>query len=446
MVSSIKAIHLNPYGNSIVYISLIIIATLFVDLLFTRVPFYGYKTQTSPYTILFFIGEVLIFAIFQYLYLNLVRDMVRGKQKQGSPRSSFKYIDKGIAVAQILLIIILVYIIGEILMTNAYHTILISMVVWISCTSAVLILGTLIFKFIQWFKISHDRLILSYAFAIGLIILNCGVILAYINSSLESRPNTIPSTRPAINNAHALQIPLNNAYTVTSFLSFIGLWAATIFSLRDYSRSIGGIKFWLAVSLPILYFLSQSEFIFGPFILSHRFLDPITFFRIYTISFASTKLVGGIMFAIPYYLVSRKINDPKVKNYLKLTSVGFILLFLSMQVFSLPLLPYPPFGIIAICFLGLSSYLILVGIYGSAISVSEDSMLRKSIRKLVIKETELVDTFATAQMEQEIQTKVVETTKRLSRYMIQETGIESSLKEEDIKKYCKEVLAEIKRK
>jgi hypothetical protein len=73
-------------------------------------------------------------------------------------------------------------------------------------------------------------------------------------------------------------------------------------------------------------------------------------------------------------------------------------------------------------------------------------MLRRSIRKLVIKETELVDTFATAQMEKEIQTKVVETTKRLSRYISEETGIESSLKEEDIKKYCKQVLAEIKRK
>jgi len=446
MAPSLKAVHLNPYGNSIVYISLILIATLFVDLLFTRLPFYGYKIQTSPYTLTFLIVEVLIFAVFQYLYLKLAHNMVSPKQKQGSTRSSFKYIDKGIAVAQILLIIILASIIGEIMMTQAYHTILISMVVWISCISAVLILGTLIFRFIQWFKISHDRLILSYAFAMGLIILNCGVILAYINTSLESRPNTISSTRPAINNAHALQIPLNNAYTLTSFLSFIGLWAATIFSLRGYSRKIGRIKFWLAMTLPMLFFLSQSEFIFGPFILSHRFLDPITFFRIYTISFASTKLVGGIVFAIPYYLVSRKINDPKVRNYLKLTSVGLILLFLSMQVFSLPLLPYPPFGIIAISFLGLSSYLILVGIYGSAISVSEDSMLRRSIRKLVIKETELVDTFATAQMEQEIQNKVVETTKRLSRYMSQETGIESSLKDEDIRKYCKEVLAEIKRK
>jgi len=419
---------------------------LFVDLLFTGLPFYGYKTQTSSYTILFFIGEVLIFAIFQYLYLNLVRNMLPRKQNQESPRSYFKYIDKGIAVAQILLIIILVYIIGEIVTSQAYHTILISMVVWISCTSAVLILGTLIFRFIQWFKISHDRLILSYAFAMGLIILNCGVILAYIYTSLESRPNTIPSTRPAVNNAHALQIPLNNAYAVSSFLSFIGLWAATIFSLRGYSGRIGRVKFLLAMSLPMLYFLSQSEFIFGPFILSHRFLDPITFFRIYTISFDATKLVGGIMFAIPYYLVSRKINDPRVRNYLKLTSIGLILLFLSMQVSSLPLLPYPPFGIIAISFLGISTYLILVGIYGSAISVSEDSMLRKSIRRLVIKQSELLDTFATAQMEQEIQIKVVETTKRLSRYISQETGIESSLKEEDIKKYCKQVLAEIKRK
>ena len=49
-------------------------------------------------------------------------------------------------------------------------------------------------------------------------------------------------------------------------------------------------------------------------------------------------------------------------------------------------------------------------------------------------------------MEQEIQEKVLETTKRLSDTIRNETGIASSLQEEDIKRYCKEVLAEIKRK
>ena len=87
-----------------------------------------------------------------------------------------------------------------------------------------------------------------------------------------------------------------------------------------------------------------------------------------------------------------------------------------------------------------------MGIYSSAISVSEDAMLRKSVRKLIVKETKLLDSIATAQMEQEIQNKVLEATKRLSDTLSKETGIESSLQEEDIKRYCKEVLAEIKRK
>jgi hypothetical protein len=446
MAPSLKSIHLHPYGNSIVYISVIIIATLFIDILITKFPIYNYKTQSSTYTLLFFISEVLIFGLFQYLYLNLVYKMVPRDQASESRKSYFHNIDKAIMVPQILLLIIFVYIVGEMVFLHSYHTILLSVVVWISCTTAIIVLGTLIFRFVQWFRISHDRLILSYAFALGLMVINFSIILAYINTSLESRPNIIPITRPTVNNANVVQIPLNNAYTTSSFVSFIAIWAASIFSLIGYVKKIGRIRFWLAVSLPMLYFLSQSEFFFGPFILSHCFLDPITFFRIYTLTFASTKLIGGIMFAVPYFLVSRKINNPTVKNYLKLTAIGVILLFLCIQVSSLPLLPYPPFGLISISFLGLSSYLILVGIYGSAISVSEDSMLRKSIRKLVIKETRLVDSIATAEMEQEIQNKVISTTKRLSDNIRKETGIESSLNDEDLKRYCKEVLAEIKRK
>lgn len=56
-----------------------------------------------------------------------------------------------------------------------------------------------------------------------------------------------------------------------------------------------------------------------------------------------------------------------------------------------------------------------------------------------------MDTFATAQMEREIQAKVVETTKRLSRYISEETGIESSLQEQDIKEYVKIVIQEARR-
>jgi hypothetical protein len=121
--------------------------------------------------------------------------MVPGGQSSESRRSYFQYIDKAFAVPQILLMIIFVYIIGEMVLLYSYHTILLSVVVWISCMTAIIVLGTLIFRFVQWFRISHDRLILSYAFALAMIVLNCSIILAYINTSLETRPNIIPSTR-----------------------------------------------------------------------------------------------------------------------------------------------------------------------------------------------------------------------------------------------------------
>lgn len=48
--------------------------------------------------------------------------------------------------------------------------------------------------------------------------------------------------------------------------------------------------------------------------------------------------------------------------------------------------------------MGLSSYLIFIGIYSSAISVSEDSKLRASIRKSVEAEVNFIGNIASAEM------------------------------------------------
>ena len=129
--------------------------------------------------------------------LNTLNVAPHGKSAE-SHRSFLLYIDKLIPVTQIILTMFLSCIIAELVFLHAYHTIFISIVVWISCITAVVLLGMLIFRFIQWFKTSNDRLILSYAFALGLIILNCGIILAYINTTLESRPKLIPSTYASV--------------------------------------------------------------------------------------------------------------------------------------------------------------------------------------------------------------------------------------------------------
>jgi hypothetical protein len=127
-----------------------------------------------------------------------------------------------------------------------------------------------------------------------------------------------------------------------------------------------------------------------------------------------------------------------------ISAYGFVLLFISEQAIVLTYLAYPPFGFVTISFMGLSSFLIFTGIYSAAISVAQDSNLRKSIRNFAINESKLLDSIGTAQMEQEVQKKVITFTKQNQARIEEETGIETSLSDQDIERYLEQVIKEIK--
>jgi hypothetical protein len=92
----------------------------------------------------------------------------------------------------------------------------------------------------------------------------------------------------------------------------------------------------------------------------------------------------------------------------------------------------------------LSCYLIYTGLYSSAISVSQDAGLRQSIRKSAIEEVKFLESMGTAQMKQELQKRVLTIAKENSDIMTEETGVQPSLSEDDMKQYLEEVLKEIK--
>jgi len=87
--------------------------------------------------------------------------------------------------------------------------------------------------------------------------------------------------------------------------------------------------------------------------------------------------------------------------------------------------------------------LILVGIYSSAISVAQDTKLRQTIRKSTTEESKLLISIGSAQMEQEIQRRAVKVAKDQQQTMAEQTGVQSSLTEHDMKQYVSEVLKEI---
>jgi hypothetical protein len=117
-------------------------------------------------------------------------------------------------------------------------------------------------------------------------------------------------------------------------------------------------------------------------------------------------------------------------------------LFTSNQAIVLSFTQYPPFGLVTISFVGLSSYLVLLGISSSAISMSNDANLRREIRRLAIRESKLLDSIGSAQIEDEVRKRVLHIA-QLHKSDSGESGVPSALDEEDVKQYLGDALKEI---
>jgi hypothetical protein len=222
------------------------------------------------------------------------------------------------------------------------------------------------------------------------------------------------------------------------------LWVATVFLLHHYSRKVGKIKYWVVVTLPLVYFLSQFPallFNIFDFLIEE---DPFFYGYLLTLVFTLSKPVGGILFGIAFWMMSRGIpRTIAVRDYLAISALGFVLLFISDQAIVLISIPYPPFGIAAVSIVGLSCYLIFVGIYYCAISLSNDNKVRHEIKKFAVQESKLLGSIGSAQLEKDIAEKVLAITQRQD-FAAENLGVPSSLSEDDIKKYVEDVLHEIK--
>jgi hypothetical protein len=125
-----------------------------------------------------------------------------------------------------------------------------------------------------------------------------------------------------------------------------------------------------------------------------------------------------------------------------IAAYGFILFYVAGSAMASQA-AYPPFGLASVGFTGLSCYLIYAGLYSSAVTVSQDTALRVSIRKSVTEQTKFLHSMGTAHMEQELQSTVLKIAKKHSDEMTEKTGIETSMTDSDIKEYMAMVLNEI---
>jgi hypothetical protein len=192
--------------------------------------------------------------------------------------------------------------------------------------------------------------------------------------------------------------------------------------------------------------LSQFPSLFFNFFNDYLRVDPFFYGILLTVIFVISKVAGGLLFAIAFWTMARTIRKGNpLRDYLIVSAIGFILIFVSNQAVILVSAPYPPFSIASTSCMGLAAYMFFIGIFYSAVSISRDTELRKSVRQSAISEFKLVGNIGYAQMETQMQKVVNKIIKEQRDEISTKSEVPSLMEQEDVSSYMKEVMDEIRK-
>jgi hypothetical protein len=282
----------------------------------------------------------------------------------------------------------------------------------------------------------------------SLIVFNLVMTSLIVNINLSDRPERLREFAGGSMDLSAGKYDfLAFLHRISTVVSFLSIWLTTsllTFSSRDRLRK--QIRYWVMPIMLLVYFLVSyfAQSILNPILAPLLYQDPILVSLSLILVFSLIKPVGGIMFGIAFWNISRTVRYEKtLRDYMVISGYGFLLLFSANQSTSLVLGPYPPFGIATISILIVGAYLIMIGIYNSATLVSTNIDLRKSIQKIA-RESKLLQLIGKAEMEKEMD-------KTVTKIMEQTGESEDSMKshydldEQEIKIYLEEALEELKK-
>jgi len=387
---------------------------------------------------------VLLFAIVQVLLIRNLNGVLKPllMDRQNWLKSIFNLL-KAIQFGLMILLFVLLY---QIIANLSYNPILMITIICLTYLFAIINLAILSERFIKWSI--NNRTYVSIAFGISTISILANSILTvfFVTFVLLGQPTEIKLhfgiLIPPITSS---LIPLKIFYSTSFLISYLVTWFTTLMIIYNYSKKIGRIKFWVLVTLPMIYVVGEFQVILLPFFRQYLYLDPVFFTVSYTIFFGIVKLAAAVFFGIGLWVMARKIEQESLKGFLRLSAYGLMLIFVSNQTNLLLGSLFPPIGLLIVCFVGLAAFLLLSGTYSAAIYVANDITIRKSIRKSVKKEFELLGNIGTSEMTLQLNKKILSKVNSLSAHLKENTGIESSLTQEDIKDYTREVVEEISR-
>ena len=387
-----------------------------------------------------FIGIAIIFAITQYFILAYIRQSNKETQARALHLDLTYWI---VSIAQYVLVGILAFVILQIMITQQYSIVTLYDSHVISYGLWIVILGLLAKAFFSWYRLASKNVLV--------IILALSMIAYVINgiAGMASYFDMLAQQKPVITSKDVAYFPdfsyatlgsqINIIYQIAAGVAYVLTWIGTVKLLYPHIKKLGKIRFWIIMGAAMVYYLvSFPLFVLGYFTPSEN-VDAMTNILIFSLG----GIFTGIVFGAAFLSVARTLRkDTALRNHMIMAAYGFVLFYIAGSATAAQA-AYPPYGLASVSLTGLTCYLIFSGLYTSATIVSQDTTLRQSIRRSVTEQSRLLDSIGTAHMEQELQSRVLTIARKNSDAIAEETGVETSMDEDDMKDYLEIVMKEL---
>lgn len=427
--------------DSVFLLTLIIIFCLIIDNSISTLSYIIFGENALAYRTWAFSIIIVFSVVTQILFLKALSKF--DLKKVVINRAKFKIIQSVTYVTQYVLMTILIINLLEIVFARQYSTDLVLVCSWISILYASSLLVFLTVRLAFWLKNTLDYTVLAYGSAISIIVANMIFTFLYITGTVINYPAFITSDRNATVSFRGSPNIFSWGYSVTSVLAFISIWVSSVLLLRHYSKKVGRLKLWTVLGIALIFFLAQFQYDILNYFSEIMSAYPSFFDITYTIVLNSSTAVGGVLAGIALWSVARKVEQANVRKNLMLASYGTMLLLASTQAIGVISSRYPPSGVATLTFMPIASFSMLIGIYFSAVYISQDKKLRQEITNSskVSEQLGFLKFMGKSEMESEIRKNVLQTIKKVSPTLEEEGGIQPNW-EENIKDYVDMVLKE----
>jgi len=424
----------------------IILLSLLLDNVIGVSYLYSYKDRSSKFTY-YYLSIVFITNIAaQFLLIYSVGKMhIAGKMLKSKVLNSFIIL---MLISLTVLGSCIFFLVNDMFKTNNYNPFILTFISSYELTISMIMISALILILLLWFKSKRNLTVFLYLLVFAVLFLTSISASVTLIQELQTRTAYVsPEPNPFdISSIH--RSFFYDVYRIGSLISFGLVWLITSLLLKNYTKmhqkKIGWLKFWVLASLPLLYYVFSIDLIINNLVTYIHEYPILRNLIIYV--FSATRQVGGFFFALSFFFMARSVQNINLKNYLVLSGVAIMMLFSSLQITVLYLLPYPPFGLITLSVMPISYYLVLIGLYNSARSLSYDKeLLHKLAKHIRMQPDSFLSGIGSSEWSQNVQTTVNHVMKsNVDPHEAQD--VNSDLSPEYMRNYVLEVVRELKEK